>query len=135
VIGAGLAGMWSAHAIARRGVKVDVFEKQAALATEASGNSRGATYFKLEPDQHGNLNLSAHFYLSAYLYSIRQLNSLFKNNNAIWQQSGLLQLAFNEQKQALSQDPQRFQSYAEIAHWIEKDSDMRLAGCELDMDA
>ena len=46
IVGAGLAGAWTAYAFARRRVPVVVFERQTPAAA-ASGNPQGITYAKL----------------------------------------------------------------------------------------
>lgn len=97
IIGAGLAGAWTAHKLAKKGIQVDVYDSASEIASAASGNPRGATYFKLNKE----VNTENNFYLDAYLYSIRELDKLqleiehLDNNqlaNKIWDKSGLIQL-------------------------------------------
>nr|WP_318153345.1 bifunctional tRNA (5-methylaminomethyl-2-thiouridine)(34)-methyltransferase MnmD/FAD-dependent 5-carboxymethylaminomethyl-2-thiouridine(34) oxidoreductase MnmC [Halomonas sp. ML-15] len=87
VIGAGLAGASVAHALARRGVTVTLLDREAPGAG-ASGNAQGALYIKLAvaPNAHSRL------YLAGLLHSRRWLD-VVDPEGALWQQSGVLQLA------------------------------------------
>jgi len=91
VIGAGLAGAWTAYKFAMRGWEVKLYDEAKIIASGASGNPRGATYFK--PSL--NNDKASRFYFDAYLYSTQQYQSLFPNEKDIWDKSGLLQLSNN----------------------------------------
>nr|WP_232230332.1 bifunctional tRNA (5-methylaminomethyl-2-thiouridine)(34)-methyltransferase MnmD/FAD-dependent 5-carboxymethylaminomethyl-2-thiouridine(34) oxidoreductase MnmC [Halomonas sp. 1513] len=93
VIGAGLAGASVAHALARRGVRVTLLDREAPGAG-ASGNAQGALYIKLAvaPNAHSRV------YLAGLLHSRRWLEAL-DPEGALWQASGVLQLA-NEPREA-----------------------------------
>lgn len=94
IIGSGLAGAWTAYKLAEKGLPVCVFDGANEIASAASGNSRGATYFKLEKDsgKADSQHVAQSFYLHAYLYAVRELNRLFPCNPEIWHSSGLIQL-------------------------------------------
>jgi tRNA 5-methylaminomethyl-2-thiouridine biosynthesis bifunctional protein len=92
VIGAGLAGCWTARKLAERGIETYIFDKAEKIANDASGNPRGATYFKLEPNQTNQLSESFQFYLNAYMYSVRELQKYFPDNESVWKQTGLIQV-------------------------------------------
>ncbi len=95
VVGSGIAGATTAHALANKGIEVDVWEQGEQIACGASGNAQGMLYPKLgASDTPVN-----RFYLSAYLYANRFYNDLDKNAQ-LWQQSGLLQLPKNDAEQA-----------------------------------
>jgi tRNA 5-methylaminomethyl-2-thiouridine biosynthesis bifunctional protein len=94
IIGSGLAGAWSAYKFAERGFSVTVIDESSGVATGASSNPRGATYFKLRPEQ----DQQSEFYISAYLYSISQLNNLLPDQKSIWNPCGLLQMAFDDKQ-------------------------------------
>ncbi len=89
IIGAGLAGAWTAFKLAERGFKVSVIDKAAQIASGASGNPRGATFFKIPA---GDLNSTNRFYIDAYLYSLNTFKQL-KLDESIYNPCGLIQLA------------------------------------------
>ena len=89
VIGAGLAGCATAEALARRGIKVSLLEKNNDICQEASGNRQGALYAKL-PVQP---TLSGEFHLCGLEYSLRLLEMYQCLDGSIAEQCGLLQLA------------------------------------------
>ncbi|MBZ5487232.1 bifunctional tRNA (5-methylaminomethyl-2-thiouridine)(34)-methyltransferase MnmD/FAD-dependent 5-carboxymethylaminomethyl-2-thiouridine(34) oxidoreductase MnmC [Halomonas aquamarina] len=91
VIGAGMAGASVAAALARRGIKVTVIERDAPGAG-ASGNRQGALYVKLAADT----NHQSRFYLGGLLYSQRWLDQL--NAPALWQPCGVVQLALDDRE-------------------------------------
>ncbi|RUR53024.1 bifunctional tRNA (5-methylaminomethyl-2-thiouridine)(34)-methyltransferase MnmD/FAD-dependent 5-carboxymethylaminomethyl-2-thiouridine(34) oxidoreductase MnmC [Vreelandella populi] len=88
VIGAGIAGCCMAAALAKRGIKVSVIERDAPGAG-ASGNRQGALYVKLAAET----NHQSRFYLSGLLYSQRWLSQL--GSTELWQPCGVVQLATN----------------------------------------
>ena len=94
VIGGGLAGCSTAHALARRGWRVTLLERHNQLAQEASGNPQGILYAKLSP-HHPPLS---RFIQSSYQYSLRLLARELpitdsKTTDDNWQPCGVLQLA------------------------------------------
>ncbi|GAB5451986.1 MAG: bifunctional tRNA (5-methylaminomethyl-2-thiouridine)(34)-methyltransferase MnmD/FAD-dependent 5-carboxymethylaminomethyl-2-thiouridine(34) oxidoreductase MnmC [Halioglobus sp.] len=72
VIGGGLAGCWTAHALARRGVAVTLLES-GAIAGAASGNDQGILYTRLS-HKHSALT---DFALHSYLYASRRYAAMF----------------------------------------------------------
>lgn len=72
VIGGGLAGTHTAHALARRGWPVTLLERSATLAHGASGNPQGVLYTKLSA-QAGAL---AQFALTSYLHALEHYRYL-----------------------------------------------------------
>lgn len=72
VIGGGLAGTSTAHALARRGWPVTLLERGPTLAGEASGNPQGVLYTKLSP-QAGALPA---FALGSYLHALDHYRQL-----------------------------------------------------------
>lgn len=102
IIGAGIAGVSCARALALRGWQVTLIEQASHAMSGASGNPAAIIYPKLAPP-----HLSAwHFQQQAYLYLINILkNSDYQD---IWQQTGLLWvIAGNQQREAdkLAQHP------------------------------
>jgi len=92
IIGAGLAGLFTAQALTKRGFKVDLYEA-GTPGSGGSGNRQGALYIKLAVDT----NPSSRFYLAGLEYSRRCLTDLDPNQQ-LWSPTGVLQLAMNEQE-------------------------------------
>lgn len=88
VVGAGLAGSTTAHALARRGWQVTVLEREAGVARGASGNPAGIVLPRLTAD----MNIDGRFYLGAFLHTsawLTQLQDAGANidwhGNGVWQ--------------------------------------------------
>jgi tRNA 5-methylaminomethyl-2-thiouridine biosynthesis bifunctional protein len=92
VIGAGIAGTSVAAALARRGVRVTLLERQAPGAG-GSGNAQGALYVK----PAAQTNLQSRVYLAGLLYSRRWLEALDPEHD-LWRPSGVLQLATSDKE-------------------------------------
>nr|WP_290700069.1 bifunctional tRNA (5-methylaminomethyl-2-thiouridine)(34)-methyltransferase MnmD/FAD-dependent 5-carboxymethylaminomethyl-2-thiouridine(34) oxidoreductase MnmC [Halomonas sp. UBA3074] len=102
IVGAGLAGSSVAAALAKRGIKVTVFEREAPGAG-GSGNRQGALYVKLAAET----NHQSRVYLAGLLYSQRWLAQQ-NASHPLWQPSGVVQLASSD-KEARRQ--QRFMEH------------------------
>jgi tRNA 5-methylaminomethyl-2-thiouridine biosynthesis bifunctional protein len=72
VVGAGIAGASAAHALARRGCRVTVFDRHAGPAAEASGNPAGIIYPKLTAGE----SPMGRFYGHAFAYALQVLQRL-----------------------------------------------------------
>ena len=92
IVGAGIAGTSTAHALARRGVRVSLIDPKPP-GQEGSGNRQGAMYIKLAVET----NLHSRFYLSALLYCRRLLESL-DPTHTLWHDCGVLSLATTEKE-------------------------------------
>lgn len=92
VIGGGIAGCSTAYALAQRGVKVTLLERNAEVASEASGNPLAMLYPRLS----GN-DASSEFAYTAFLHSLNLYQSL-ELPAAYFQQCGMLQLGFNQKE-------------------------------------
>ncbi|MEQ1601224.1 MAG: bifunctional tRNA (5-methylaminomethyl-2-thiouridine)(34)-methyltransferase MnmD/FAD-dependent 5-carboxymethylaminomethyl-2-thiouridine(34) oxidoreductase MnmC [Methylophilaceae bacterium] len=90
VIGGGMAGCASAHALACRGWQVTLIERHATLAAEASGNPVGVLYPRLAIKETAQSRLSLH----GYLHTLRLLQSLAQSAE-VFNACGLLQLGFD----------------------------------------
>lgn len=99
IVGAGLAGSSVAAALARRGVKVTVIEREAPGAG-GSGNRQGALYVKLAAET----NHQSRVYLAGLLYSQRWL-AQHHAKQVLWQPCGVVQLAGSDRE---SRRQQRF---------------------------
>jgi tRNA 5-methylaminomethyl-2-thiouridine biosynthesis bifunctional protein len=90
VIGAGIAGTAIAERLAARQWQVDILERHAAPAGEASGNPVGLLHPMLAKDD----NLAARLSRAGYLYALRLLAKLEAENPTLrWSRCGILQLA------------------------------------------
>ncbi len=94
IIGGGIAGCSTAYALAQRGIKVTLLERNADIANEASGNPLAMLYPRLS----GN-DASSQFALAAYLYSLQLYRSL-DLSPADLNCCGMLQLGFNAKESA-----------------------------------
>lgn len=94
VIGAGLAGSATARSLANRGWQVEVLERHAEVAQEASGNPQGVLYLKLSA--HGTA--LSRLILTGFGYTRRWLTNLQRGRD--WDACGVLQLAFDAQEAA-----------------------------------
>ncbi|MBI2380010.1 MAG: bifunctional tRNA (5-methylaminomethyl-2-thiouridine)(34)-methyltransferase MnmD/FAD-dependent 5-carboxymethylaminomethyl-2-thiouridine(34) oxidoreductase MnmC [Gammaproteobacteria bacterium] len=97
IIGAGLAGATTAHALAERGWRVEVFERHGRPGAEASGNLAGALY----PHLHSRYTPATRLFLSAYGFALRQLGRLRGEGKDFPGEScGVLMLAHDEERRA-----------------------------------
>jgi tRNA 5-methylaminomethyl-2-thiouridine biosynthesis bifunctional protein len=92
VIGGGLAGCAVAHALARRGVQVTLLEREAQLASAASGNPRGILHARFG----AGMNALHRFVLAAYGHALALLDETVPVDGECRAECGLLQLAATE---------------------------------------
>lgn len=92
VIGAGLAGCWTAHALVLRGWTVDLVERHRAPAQEASGNPVGA----LVPALNLADNVNARLGRAAFLHASRVMTG-FVPSRPVFERCGLLHLALERE--------------------------------------
>ena len=92
VIGAGLAGAAVCERLCARGWDVELYERHAGPAQEASGNHAGAFHPIVTPDD----SIFARLARAAFLYSLSQ----FKRYGARWDPCGVLQLARDAKEEA-----------------------------------
>ena len=100
IIGAGLAGCASAYALANRGFKVTLIEKNGNIANGASGNARGIVH--VNPGRQ--LTPASLFRLNAFNYAIRHYQTLAESNDFAWNSCGLIQLAISAQEKTDQED-------------------------------
>lgn len=129
VIGAGIAGCSTAYALAQRGIKVTLLERNPDIASEASGNPLAMLYPRLSGD-----DISSEFALSAYLHSLQLYKSL-KLPPEDFGCCGMLQLGFNAKELARIQKVAAQNHASEIVQYVNKNEASRLAGINIEHDA
>ena len=91
IIGGGIAGAATAYSLAHRGCQVYIYEKNPALALEASGNYQAILYGNFA----GNYNPILELGFSGYRYSHSLITKLLKHDYA---QPGIIQILENDYK-------------------------------------
>lgn len=130
VIGGGMAGCATAWALARKGIPVVLIEREARVATGASGNPQGALYLKLGK----RLTPGLRFLLQAWLYARRHYPALQTESGVDlgWAECGLLQLARNAEEVALMRATAQEAGYAaDVLRAVDAAEAAALAGLEL----
>lgn len=92
VIGGGIAGCAAAHALAQRGIKVTLIEREAQLATAGSGNPRGILHARFG----AGMNALHRFVLASYGHALGLLDEAVPVDGVNRAECGLLQLAATE---------------------------------------
>lgn len=130
VIGGGLAGCLSARALARKGCQVTLLERENSLARGASGNRQAILQCRLS----NAVNATRQFNLQAYLYAVRELQTLAESHPDIaWHPCGVLNLetAFSARRERC--DPVDLSRYAAVvARALTQDEASTQAGITLD---
>jgi tRNA 5-methylaminomethyl-2-thiouridine biosynthesis bifunctional protein len=129
VIGGGISGCSTAHALALRGIKVTLFERNEFIASEASGNPQAMLYPRLSGDGD-----ASRFALDSYLYSLNFFKSLNLNPADI-NICGMLQLGFNPRELARIQKVAAQNHDENILKYVNSDEASKLAGIALTHDA
>lgn len=129
IIGGGIAGCSAAYALAQRGIKVTLLERNADIASEASGNPLAMLYPRLSGDDAGS-----EFALAAYLYSLQLYQSL-NLPPAEFDCCGMLQLGFNAKESARIQKVAAQGHARSILELVNKTQASKLAGIQIEHDA
>ena len=125
IIGGGISGCHTARALAERGWQVTLIERHHALAQEASGNPQGAVYAKLSMLDEAQ----AAFNLHALQFALHYYADLWPE---IGQQSGLLQLAYNDAETKLHQHLlKRFAKADALVQFVSAEQASEIAGVNL----
>ena len=129
VVGGGIAGCSTAHALAVRGIQVKLFERHETIASEASGNPQAMLYPRLSGD-----DVASQFALESYLYSLDFFNRL-DLNSADFNQCGMLQLGFNPRElERINKVSSQFYS-SNILRYVTAVEASVLAGIDINNDA
>ncbi len=126
VVGAGLAGAHTAQALARRGIRVTVLERESQPALGASGNPQGILYTKLSP----RLETLNQFTLASYLYALRHYAApLAQQGEQLGAACGALQLMRSERDRGLLDAlREQFQQQDEWVQFVDAARASELAG-------
>ncbi|HES76075.1 MAG TPA: FAD-dependent oxidoreductase, partial [bacterium] len=126
VIGAGIAGASVARSLAERGFAVQVFERHALPAQEASGNPAGIVLPVLS--RTGN-ELSRLTQLGM-AYAQQRMTALMQQDARVaWQPTGVLRLARSPRHAAQQEKIAAQQSFsADFARWVDAEEGSALVG-------
>ena len=91
IIGGGISGASTAYSLAKRGYNITLYERNATLASEASGNPQGILYGNFSGNHTPMLELS----LAGYSYSHKLITKLLTIKKD-YDNCGLIQLDYNE---------------------------------------
>lgn len=128
VIGGGLAGCHSAHALAERGFEVTILERHSHLAAEASGNPQGVLYAKLS---HESSPLGE-FNLAALLYAQRHYQAFWQAGAQYGQACGVLHLAYSPAEERLqAQLCERLGEYESLLYAVDAHRASEISGIAL----
>lgn len=123
VVGAGLAGAAVCERLCARGWEVELYERHAEPAQEASGNHAGTFHPLVTADD----SVFARLTRAAYLYSLRRWKTL---GGLRWDRCGVLQLARTD-KEARSQEQASAGLPDEYARFVGREEATRHAGVPL----
>lgn len=129
IIGGGIAGCATAYALAQRGIQVTLFERNASIASEASGNPQAMLYPRLSGD-----DAASQFALASYLHSLNFFKSLHLNAPD-FNTCGMLQLGFNPRELARIQKVSAQNHAKDILSYVNADEASQLASIALNHDA
>ncbi|AHE67220.1 bifunctional tRNA (5-methylaminomethyl-2-thiouridine)(34)-methyltransferase MnmD/FAD-dependent 5-carboxymethylaminomethyl-2-thiouridine(34) oxidoreductase MnmC [Legionella oakridgensis] len=129
IVGGGLAGCYSAYALARRGWKVTLIDEQKHAGEGASGNRRAVLYPKISSYR----SPLTEFMLTAYVFAIRAYKALL--NPHIGHLGGGLQLAYNSKEQVIQAGLRPWLThYPELGRLVNHKEASLLAGIILESD-
>lgn len=126
IIGAGLAGCHTANALAKRGFKVTLIDRQNTLAAEASGNPQGVLYAKLS----AHAQTLSDFNLQALLYA-QHFYQHYWGDSDNGDCCGVLQLSYNDRTLKNHQAIYNKLKYAGAIKFIDASQASRIANVEI----
>ncbi|MFT3930691.1 MAG: bifunctional tRNA (5-methylaminomethyl-2-thiouridine)(34)-methyltransferase MnmD/FAD-dependent 5-carboxymethylaminomethyl-2-thiouridine(34) oxidoreductase MnmC [Spongiibacteraceae bacterium] len=125
IIGGGLAGATTAHALAKRHCEVILLERETSLATAASGNPQGVLYTKLSA-QDGTLN---RFALASYLFALDYYRPLITEKSDYGDFCGVLQLL--DDTMGLEQLRAAFSEQNDWLKFVDAERASQLSNCNI----
>ncbi|MDO4997110.1 MAG: FAD-dependent 5-carboxymethylaminomethyl-2-thiouridine(34) oxidoreductase MnmC [Neisseria sp.] len=129
VIGAGLAGAATAYALAKRGVKILVLEKNT-IAHAASGNHQGLLYAKIS----AHATEQSELLLGAYGYTRRLIEQLLPDSDA-WQACGVLHVNHDANETKRNAQLAQQNEHRSIYHHVNQEFASEVAGVGVPNDA
>ncbi|MFC3907518.1 FAD-dependent 5-carboxymethylaminomethyl-2-thiouridine(34) oxidoreductase MnmC [Legionella dresdenensis] len=128
IIGAGLAGCFTARALVKRGYRVLMLERGENIASGASGNTQAVLYPKLSAYESP---LTA-FMLNAYLFAHKTCQEILQQTQ-IGELNGIIQLVYSKREQ-ISQAGLAgwLTAYPELGRLIDAQEASYLSGLELE---
>ncbi|MTI13824.1 bifunctional tRNA (5-methylaminomethyl-2-thiouridine)(34)-methyltransferase MnmD/FAD-dependent 5-carboxymethylaminomethyl-2-thiouridine(34) oxidoreductase MnmC [Sansalvadorimonas verongulae] len=127
IIGAGLAGASTAHALAERGWQVTVLDKNERPADGASGNPQGMLYTRLSAHN----TLLTQLVAQGYSHSTNLLQNLPED---LYHQTGIIQLPDTEKEQARQQELIDCHRFDDILKGMTKEQLSEIAGLPIEKD-
>ena len=111
VVGAGIVGVTTAWALAKRGWQVSLIDRHSGLAQEASGNPAGVILPRLSLQS----SVDSDFYDAAFVLTVNQLNQLKNQYDDLhWWQTGVMQLPTSARIVKQMEEGQFNQHYAQV---------------------
>lgn len=130
VIGAGIAGCSTSHALALRGWQVTLIERHESIASEASGNLAAVLYPRLAMQETTMSQLA----LAGFLHTNRLLGELDLASSA-FAHCGVLQLAFDTREAERCRAVADLGLPEDIVRWVDSAEASLIAGIEITKDA
>lgn len=128
VIGAGIAGVTTAWALAKQGWQVELIDQHKTIAGAASGNPLAVILPRLGLDN----SVDTEFYFQAYLKTVFELNSLAQQYKDLdWQQTGVLQLPSSER---IKKQIKQINKISDLAELVSADQSSQISGLDIKHD-
>jgi len=128
IVGAGLAGCYTAHVLAERGWSVTVLDAGSHAGCGASANRQAVLYPQLSA-YHSPLT---EFMLSAFLFAVGEYKKILHQQPQLGELSGIVQLAYNEKEQVAQAGLQSWLAhYPQLARLVDQNQASTLAGIAL----
>jgi len=125
IIGAGIAGISTAHSLARQGWTIDILEREDSIAQGGSGNPLAVVMPRFSLGD----NPDCEFYNTAFFKAVRELNALKQRYPELnWQQGGVLQLAHSAR---IQNQLERLDCTSELAQAVSAEQASEIAGVEM----
>lgn len=126
IVGGGIAGCATSHALAQRGWQVTLIERHASLANEASGNPVGVLYPRLAVQD----TVMSRLALASFQYTTRLIHTL-RLPESSYGPCGVLQLTVDERDHERHQAIQARGFSQDIVQYLTADEASQVAGIPL----
>lgn len=131
IIGAGIAGVTTARALANQGWQVELIDKHSSIVAEASGNPLGVIMPRLGLDD----SVETQLYTQAYFTALHELSQIIKHSMSAqtsWMQTGVLQLASSAR---IKKHIEHINCNEELARVLDADQASRISGLKINNSA